>query len=52
MKPVFFISIVFVLAACAAPRPAPDVFDAAEQSIRLAEAAGGDEFAPVEMRFA
>jgi hypothetical protein len=49
----FLISIVCLLiAACAAPRPDPEIFNSAVRAIELAEAAGGDEFAPVEMRFA
>lgn len=52
MKPIS-ISIVFLLmTACAATRPGVEVFDAAEAAIRAAESVGGDEFAPVEMRFA
>ena len=52
MKPIL-ISVVFVaLAACTGLRPGPDAFVSAERAISLAEQAGGDEFAPVEMRFA
>ena len=50
---LFLISIVcLTLTACAATRPDPGFIDAAERAIQRAEAAGGDEFAPVEMRFA
>lgn len=50
---LFLISIVCLsLVACAAARPDPEIFDAAEKAIQVAEVTGGDEFAPVEMRFA
>ena len=39
-------------AACASTRPGPDVVSSAEQALANAEQAGGDEFAPTEMRFA
>jgi hypothetical protein len=50
---LFLISLVcLLLGACAAAPPDPEILDAAEKAIQVAEAAGGDEFAPVEMRFA
>ena len=50
---LFLISIVcLLLVACVAPRPDPSIFDAAEKAIQAAVDVGGDEFAPVEMRFA
>ena len=52
MKRIFISFICIVLAACTTVRPDENVFDAAEQAIQAAEAVGGDEFAPVEMRFA
>ena len=52
MKPIYISLICLVLAACTTVRPDAQIFDAAEQAIQAAEAAGGDEFAPVEMRFA
>lgn len=52
MKPILIVCACLVLGACAAVRPDPAMFDSAEQAIKAAEAAGGDEFAPVEMRFA
>lgn len=52
MKLFLFSAICLLLAACAAPRPDPSILEAAETAIQAAEAAGGDEFAPVEMRFA
>jgi len=52
MKLIFISFICIVLAACTTVRPDENVFDAAEQAIQAAEAVGGDEFAPVEMRFA
>ena len=49
----FLISILcLALGACAAPSPDPGIINAAERAIERAEAAGGDELAPVEMRFA
>jgi hypothetical protein len=50
-----FISVLVVclfFAACTAVQPDPEVFEPAEAAIKAAEAAGGEEFAPVEMRFA
>ena len=44
--------LVFSLAACAIPRPDPDAFESAQQSIAAAERAGAKELAPVELRFA
>ena len=52
MKPIFISFICLALAACTAVRPDESIFDAAEEAIQAAEAVGGDEFAPVEMRFA
>lgn len=52
MKPILILIVCLAMAACTAPRPGPEVFDAAEKAILAAEAVGGDEFAPVEMRFA
>jgi len=52
MKLILISVICFVVAACVAPRPDPEILDTAEKAIQAAEAAGGDEFAPVEMRFA
>lgn len=52
MKPILIAFVCLVLAACATVRPDPSILETAEQAIRAAEAAGGDEFAPVEMRFA
>ena len=52
MKPSLILLICLVMAACTTAKPGPDVFNAAEQAIKAAEAEGGDEFAPVEMRFA
>ena len=47
-----FLLLLLVLTACSAARPGPDAFRAAEQAIQSAERAEGDEYAPVEMRFA
>ena len=41
-----------VLAACASARPDETTFADAERAIQAAERAGGDNYAPVEMRFA
>ena len=42
----------FVLASCAAPKPAPNAFNDAEEAIREAVDAGAEEHSPVELRFA
>lgn len=52
MRSIFITLVFATLVACTAARPGPEVFVAAEEAILAAEAAGGDEFAPVEMRFA
>lgn len=52
MKLILIALTCFVLTACATVRPDPTILDSAEQAIQAAEAVGGDEFAPVEMRFA
>lgn len=52
MKAILISVFCLLLAACAAPRPDPTIMEAVEATILAAEEAGGDEFAPVEMRFA
>jgi len=52
MKPILILIVCLALAACTTVRPGPEVFVAADAAILAAEAAGGGEFAPVEMRFA
>jgi len=52
MKPILIAIVCLSLAACMAARPNPNVFETADTLIQSAEAVGGDEFAPVEMRFA
>ena len=52
MKPILILCACLALAACVVPQPDPKVLDTVEKTMQLAEAAGGDEFAPVEMRFA
>ena len=52
MKPILISICCLFVAACTTVRPGPEVFEAAEKAIQTAEAVGGDEFAPVEMRFA
>ena len=42
----------FVLASCAAPKPAQNAFNDAEEAIREAVDAGAEEHSPVELRFA
>jgi len=52
MKFILVAVVLLSLAACTTIRPGPDAFVSAEEGITAAEEAGGDEFAPVEMRFA
>ncbi len=52
MKPIFISIVCLILVACTTVKPDPAVIDTAETALEVAEAAGGDEFAPVEMRFA
>ena len=52
MKSIFVVVILLMLTACTSIRPGPDAFVSAEAGIVAAEKVGGDEFAPVEMRFA
>jgi hypothetical protein len=48
--PVLFLALF--LAGCAAPKPAPDAFNDAEQAIEAAINAGAEQYSPVELRFA
>ena len=52
MKLILISIVCLVMAACAATPPGPGAVETAVKAIQAAEAAGGDEFAPVEMRFA
>jgi hypothetical protein len=52
MKLIFISVVCLILAACTTVAPNPEVIETAEIALKAAEAAGGDEFAPVEMRFA
>ena len=52
MKSILIVLVCLVLTSCTTVRPDSSIFEAAEQAILAAEAVGGDEFAPVEMRFA
>ena len=52
MKLIFISIVCLALAACTVAHPNPEVFTSADKVIQAAESAGGDEFAPVEMRFA
>jgi len=48
----FLLAPLLILISCAAPKPAPDSFDNAEQAIAAAVTAGAEQYAPVELRFA
>ena len=52
MRKLFPVTLLLLLAACAAPKPAPDAFDDAEEAIEAAVLAGAEEHSPVELRFA
>jgi hypothetical protein len=52
MRSILIPIICLAVAACTTVRPGPEVFVAADNAIQAAEAVGGEEFAPVEMRFA
>jgi hypothetical protein len=52
MKSILVAVVLLALTACTTIRPGPDAFMSAEAGIAAAVKAGGDEFAPVEMRFA
>lgn len=52
MKFILIIAALLVLSACATVKIGPDATVLAENAIALATKAGGDEFAPTEMRFA
>jgi len=52
MKAILISIIYLTLAACTMVRPGPETLETAEKAIQAAVSAGGDEFAPVEMRFA
>lgn len=52
MKFIFIAAVLLALTACTTVQPGPEGVNSAEAAIAAAKAAGGDEFAPVEMRFA
>jgi hypothetical protein len=52
MKPILILIVCLSLSACVASRPDPKILETAQSAIQAAEDVGGDEFAPVEMRFA
>lgn len=52
MKFIFISIVCLLLSACVTSQPDPSVFNVAVEAINAAESVGGDEFAPVEMRFA
>jgi hypothetical protein len=47
-----FLILLLLLVSCAQVKPEPDSFDNAEQAINAAVAAGAEQYAPVELRFA
>lgn len=49
---VVVILTTVALASCAAPKPAPNAFNDAEEAIQEAVEAGAEEQSPVELRFA
>ena len=52
MKPILMIFICLALSACVTTHLDPAILETTEKAIQAAESAGGNEFAPVEMRFA
>jgi uncharacterized lipoprotein YmbA len=52
MRNLVVIIFALILASCAAPKPAPDAFNDAEEAIDAAIRAGAEEHSPVELRFA
>lgn len=52
MRYLALILLTLLLSACAAAKPAPDAFDAAERAIEAAVRAGAEQHSPVELRFA
>lgn len=52
MKFILIVAGLLVLSACTTAKLGPEVTVSAENAIALATEAGGDEFAPTEMRFA
>ena len=52
MRNLVLLLSLLILAACAAPKPAPDAFTDAENAIDAAVQAGAEEHSPVELRFA
>ncbi len=52
MRQIFLILPFAFLVGCATAKPTPDAFADAEAAIEAAVAAGAEEHAPVELRFA
>jgi len=52
MRYFFFLLTALIAVSCAQLKPAPDSFENAEQAIDTAMAAGAEQYAPVELRFA
>jgi len=52
MRNLIPLILMLLLAACAAPKPAPNAFNDAEEAIEAAVQAGAEEHSPVELRFA
>ena len=51
MKFILVVASLLILSACTTVKPGPEVTTQAERAIVLATEAGGDEFAPVEIRY-
>ena len=49
---LYLLTIIAVLAGCAASKPSENSFSSAEQAIAQAERVGAEEHSPVELRFA
>jgi hypothetical protein len=52
MKPILISIVCLAMTACVTTPPDQNVFETAVNAITIAESVGGDELAPVEMRFA
>ncbi len=52
LRKILLLILLLGLSACAATKPDPSAFNAAEEAIAAAERAGAEELAPVELRFA
>jgi len=52
MRNLVFLLTLLLLTACATTKPAPNVFNRADQAIDAAVEAGAEDHSPVELRFA